>query len=143
MGQDLAHERGGVWGTGRFPTLSRRRGYVGETWFPPRTRAEGERWSFRALEEMTHELLAERRRGGPVARHDEDRVVARERACDAGMAGLVDRLGEGVRVAGRGHDDDEVARRLRRHRIPAHRRAESTKAVGVGRPWRRVDQPTA
>src|SRR5512132_3351132 len=41
----LADERGGVWGTGRFPTFSRRRGLVGETWFPPRTRAEGERWS--------------------------------------------------------------------------------------------------
>jgi hypothetical protein len=28
-------ERGGVWGTGRFPTPSRRRGHTGETWFPP------------------------------------------------------------------------------------------------------------
>src|SRR5262245_6024764 len=37
-----SHERGGVWGTGRFPTLSRRRGQMGETWFPPSTRAEGE-----------------------------------------------------------------------------------------------------
>ena len=34
-----------MWGTGRFPTLSRRRGHAGETWFPPRTRAEGERCS--------------------------------------------------------------------------------------------------
>src|SRR5918999_1308703 len=47
IGRTLAYERGGVWGTGRFPTLSRRRGHVGETWFPPRTRAEGERWSLR------------------------------------------------------------------------------------------------
>ena len=37
----LPDERGGVWGTGRFPTLSRR-GHAGETWFPPRERAEGE-----------------------------------------------------------------------------------------------------
>src|SRR5207342_111917 len=36
------HERGRVWGTGRFPTLSGRRGLAGETWLPPRTRAEGE-----------------------------------------------------------------------------------------------------
>src|SRR5262245_27411465 len=41
----FAHERGGVAGTGRFPTLSRRRGHAGETWFPPRTRAVGERCS--------------------------------------------------------------------------------------------------
>src|SRR5918995_3660636 len=42
-------ERGGVWGSGRFPTLSGRRGHAGEAWFPPRTRAEGERWSRRRL----------------------------------------------------------------------------------------------
>src|SRR3989337_410787 len=30
MGLPLAHERGGVWGTGRVPTLSRRRGNAGE-----------------------------------------------------------------------------------------------------------------
>src|SRR4249920_235151 len=40
-----ACECGGVWGTGRFPTFSRRRGHAGETWFPPRPRAEGERSS--------------------------------------------------------------------------------------------------
>jgi hypothetical protein len=42
----LVDERGGVWGTGRFPTLARRRGLVGETWFPPPTRAEGGCCSF-------------------------------------------------------------------------------------------------
>jgi hypothetical protein len=42
----LAYERGGAWGTGRFPTLSRR-GRVGERWFPPRPRAKGERCSTR------------------------------------------------------------------------------------------------
>src|SRR5688572_11511466 len=46
MGRSPAHERGGVWGTGRFPTLSGIRGYAGETWFPPRPRAEGERCSW-------------------------------------------------------------------------------------------------
>src|SRR5687768_5398146 len=45
MSRSPAYERGGVWGTGRFPTLSGRRGHVGETWFPPRPRAEGERCS--------------------------------------------------------------------------------------------------
>src|SRR5919197_4036176 len=43
------HERGGVWGPGRFPTSSKEGGCVGETWFPPRTRAEGERCSCRLL----------------------------------------------------------------------------------------------
>src|SRR4249919_604628 len=38
-------ERGGVRGTGRFPVLSRIRGPAAETWFRPRTRAAGERWS--------------------------------------------------------------------------------------------------
>ena len=33
-GRFPAGERGGVWGTGRFPTLSGRRGHAGETWFP-------------------------------------------------------------------------------------------------------------
>ena len=43
QGGPPAHERGGMWGTGRFPIDSGRRGHVGETWFPPRERAEGER----------------------------------------------------------------------------------------------------
>src|SRR5688572_10278815 len=47
IGRSPADERGGVWGTGRFPTTSRRRGFAGETWFPPRTRARGERCSWR------------------------------------------------------------------------------------------------
>src|SRR5262245_5012905 len=55
MGQPrLAHERRGVWGPGRVPTLSRRRGPVGETRCPPRTRAEGERWSW---QEEGHPVL--------------------------------------------------------------------------------------
>src|SRR5438270_7146546 len=49
MGQPrFAHERGGVPGEpGGSPTkaASGRRGSVGETWFPPRERAEGERRS--------------------------------------------------------------------------------------------------
>src|SRR3970282_1977533 len=49
MGWSPAHERGGVWGTGRFPTTSRRRGHAGETWFPPRSFAESERCSCRLL----------------------------------------------------------------------------------------------
>src|SRR5688572_20505377 len=40
-----ANGRGGVWGTGRFRTLSGRRGLVRETWFPRRERAAGERRS--------------------------------------------------------------------------------------------------
>src|SRR6188768_2711697 len=45
MGRSVAHELGGVWGTGRFPTSSGRRGHAGETWFPPRTRGEAKRCS--------------------------------------------------------------------------------------------------
>src|SRR5262245_378921 len=57
IGKSLADDGGGAWGTGRFPTFSGRRGLAGETWFPPRTRAEG-----RAL--SLH--------GRPEARADED-----------------------------------------------------------------------
>src|SRR6187402_3777407 len=46
MDMPFVHDRGGAWGTGRFPTLSRRKGHAGGTWFPPRTRAGGERASF-------------------------------------------------------------------------------------------------
>src|SRR5919106_6139405 len=47
-GRPLARERGeGVWGNREVPPQSRRRGHVGETWFPPRKRAEGERRSRR------------------------------------------------------------------------------------------------
>src|SRR5712692_3936571 len=35
----------GVWGNREVPPVVRRRGFVGETWFPPRERAEGERRS--------------------------------------------------------------------------------------------------
>src|SRR5688500_3832128 len=44
-GGSPVRERGGAWGTGRFPTIARRRGRAGETWFPPGPRAEGERCS--------------------------------------------------------------------------------------------------
>src|SRR4249919_1908009 len=47
-----SRERGGVWGTGRFPTSSEEGGPVGETWFPPRTRAGGDRWSRVALQRV-------------------------------------------------------------------------------------------
>src|SRR5262245_65255988 len=45
MGGGPAEGGGGGGGRGSSPTLSRRRGYVGETSFPPRTRAGGERCS--------------------------------------------------------------------------------------------------
>src|SRR3989337_1608829 len=41
----------GVWGNREVaPRSQRRRGHVGETWFPPRERAEGERRSSRPLQ---------------------------------------------------------------------------------------------
>src|SRR6185312_2518371 len=51
-----ANERGGVWGTGRFPTGSEEGGPVGETWFPPRRRAGGERCSRPVSEQIAHAL---------------------------------------------------------------------------------------
>ena len=46
IGQPWLHyERGGAWGTGRFPTSLREKGHAGETGFPPRPRAAGEWWS--------------------------------------------------------------------------------------------------
>src|SRR3990172_7966898 len=68
IGRSPVYERGGVWGAGRFPTLSGRRGQTqlsqgsvaeknGETWFPPRTRAGGERCSIeehRLPEDVAH-----------------------------------------------------------------------------------------
>src|SRR6266508_1964301 len=47
MGRPLAHGRvEGEWGNREVPPLHQRRGFVGETWFPPRERAEGERRSW-------------------------------------------------------------------------------------------------
>src|SRR5438094_10310695 len=55
IGRPLAYERvEGVWGNREVPPHeTRRRGFdVGETWFPPRERAKGERRSYR---KSTHE----------------------------------------------------------------------------------------
>src|SRR5918996_13331 len=46
IGHPLAYDRvEGVWGNREVPPRDQRRGHVGETWFPPRERAEGERRS--------------------------------------------------------------------------------------------------
>src|ERR687891_490533 len=46
MGHPVAHEGvEGVWGNREVPPRHQRRGLVGETWFPPRERAKGERRS--------------------------------------------------------------------------------------------------
>src|SRR4249920_2161195 len=79
-GAPFACDGGGVWGTGRFPTFSRRRGQTrfsqdqgplartlvaekqGEAWCPIplrwRTRAEGERWSCPLADLPPHVLVA-------------------------------------------------------------------------------------
>src|SRR6266852_1794212 len=57
IGRPLAYERvEGVWGDREVPPhKTRRRGFdVGETWFPPRERAEGERRSRCLLVEPQH-----------------------------------------------------------------------------------------
>src|SRR5438128_8067943 len=47
----MAHERvEGVWGNREVPPHKTEGGHVGETWFPPRERAEGERRSSRLRE---------------------------------------------------------------------------------------------
>ena len=60
----------------------------------------------------------------------------------AGWDGLVDRLRERVRVAGRSRHDDERPCRLDRHRVAAHGRPERAKAVAVRAAGRRIDQPS-
>src|SRR5262245_23241426 len=75
-------ECGGVSGTGRFPTFSRRRGYAGETWFPPRPQAEGERCSSEArphhelspvgLDLLEQETAFAARDDRPVGAHIDD-----------------------------------------------------------------------
>src|SRR5688572_32916109 len=57
-------ERGRVWGTGRYPTLSKRRGHAGKTWFPPRPRTKGERCSRATLERPRVVDAARRVRNG-------------------------------------------------------------------------------
>src|SRR5918996_409726 len=58
MGRPLAHVHvEGVWGNREVPPQHRRRGHVGETWFPPRERAEGERRSYDALLGELAEIL--------------------------------------------------------------------------------------
>src|SRR5918994_8011948 len=47
MRRPAAHELQGVWGNLEVPPQDKRRGLVGETWFPPRERAEGARRSRR------------------------------------------------------------------------------------------------
>src|SRR6185312_5429170 len=92
-----ANERGGVWGTGRFPTGSEEGGPVGETWFPPRTRAEGERCSCRSG-------CLGRRQLGPVGRDPAcaplvvaEQEVGRAHRLDAdGRAGVHDRARQAV-----------------------------------------------
>src|SRR5215207_2820252 len=56
MGQPLPHKQGeGMWGNLEVPPHeARRRGLVGERWFPPRERAGGERRSSGDSEEAAH-----------------------------------------------------------------------------------------
>src|SRR5919106_363789 len=104
-GRPPACERGeGVWGNREVPPQSRRRGYVGETWFPPRKRAEGER---RSCDFHLLQLPA-----CAVVRH----VEHGRRPADA-VTGLVSRAG-GV--------DDRVDNRLRQ--FVAH----DERQVGLG-----------
>src|SRR5919109_3996716 len=97
-----ADERGGVWGTGRFPTFSKEGGCAGETWFPPRPRAEGERCSSRGdptsgPAPVSLEALLERRARLPA-----------EVGPDPGRVGGGTRC---VALAPRSLDDVERARR--------------------------------
>src|SRR5437879_1585250 len=72
------HERGGVPGEpggSRTKTAPQRRGLVGETWFPPRERTEGERRSCRLLASGGPEL----RIGGALLLLGRPQLVARPR----------------------------------------------------------------
>src|ERR671922_2284936 len=75
MGRPPAHEGvEGLWGNREVPPLHRRRGPGGETWFPPRERAEGERRSRVGLSEasdrhgrLTRHIGARSHQGGQPA----------------------------------------------------------------------------
>ena len=111
----LAYERGGVWGTGRFPTSSRRRGLVGETWFPPRERAAGERSSRGrgGRRRVRRHGVGRRRRGDEPPDHDRDGCAGLSLRAARGLLGDDDPL-EG-RVVGVLVDDlDLEAGRLER-----------------------------
>ena len=89
---------------------------------------------------MLAQLGAQRLRARPVAGREEDGVVAGDRARDAGMPALVDRLGERARVAGRSREDDERPGPLDAGRVAAHRDADRTEPVGVVGAGRCVDE---
>ena len=89
-----------------------------------------------ALQQIADELVPQSTGRRAVPNGDEDRVVARHGAGDPGMARLVDRLREGVRVAG-GSGDDERARpasstptAYRRIAAPSARRRSASLAPG-------------
>ena len=78
-----------------------------------------------------------------IARGEEDRVVARDRAGDRRVAALVDRLRERGGVPGRGLHDHELPGDLDADRVAPHRGRDRPEPVGVARARRRVDEPAA
>src|SRR5919106_325270 len=84
IGRPPADEREELWGTGRFPTLSERRGRQGETWFPSAcfwpTRAV--RRAFSSREQVGHAAGAEPAGGvavGPPALAAKEKAAQPER----------------------------------------------------------------
>src|SRR4051812_7556586 len=99
IGQPLAYERvEGVWGNREVPPHeTRRRGFdVGETWFPPRERAEGERRSYRRPPQQP-----------PRVPHVEDEHVGADEEHDQPL----DHVGEVAGEVGRDHVRREAVRR--------------------------------
>src|ERR671919_236406 len=112
IGQSLIDERvEGVWGNREVPPQRRRRGPVGETWFPPRERAKGEQRSRLELPlaafhpfpvlvaEQVQEAVHERAPPG-VADHlrTDDDVAELARNALRKLLATVDRKGEHVRL---------------------------------------------
>src|SRR5918996_5466688 len=93
--QFLARERGGVWGTGRFPKLSRRRGHVREG--AKRFVREADQWRGSGRTGRFSQHLRERsprpRAGGERCSRAGDRDPGE---ADDGGAGLVERLCDGL-----------------------------------------------
>src|SRR5919106_1314828 len=150
MGQLLAYERvEGVWGNREVPLQHRRRGHVGETWFSPRERAEGERRSLalEAVPDASHRRDPLRVPGvvldlGPEALHghvDEARVAQEfvvpdelEEELELGRGQLEILAALAGAEAGRidlevVHGDDGIARDVRG---PAERRPCSRDELG-------------
>src|SRR6266487_865339 len=119
-GPSPARERGGLWGTGRLPTSSKEGGCAGGTWFPPRTRARGERSSC-AFAHLSPHLLVDV--ADPLALVGLRRPHLADLRCRLSHHLLVDALDDDL--GRRRHLEGDALARPHRYRVRvAHRELE-------------------